>query len=315
VRNAVKVGQNGGVQGYAGYTPHTDSSPVSGDELALSPASKEEKYQRYLYLNLWRNISEKHAIENDHLAVMDERTAVKPDDYITKDLYGDGYHTVQYGLNARHASHHKWYYFPRMTKNKAILFKQMDSDWTKPGRICFHMSVADPAAPATVPPRESIELRMMCFWKNAAVDSMPSKENMNRELVRDPWELAQKVDASVSSASTWQLLVALLQKVPLFGSVVAWLLGTGGGTMGHEPYSGNPDDYLERFVQVVEGFSGWPSFAVSLIKGEMKNKGVDKGIEAITRAAHVATAKTRVLLLAASTVLLEEISTTICASN
>ena len=87
---------------------------------------------------MWRNIAD-NPIENDHLAMLDERTTAKPDDYIVKDLFGDRYSVVQYGLNARHASNHKWYYYPKMKKDKAIIFKQMDSDYTKSGRICFHM--------------------------------------------------------------------------------------------------------------------------------------------------------------------------------
>ena len=42
--------------------------------------------------------------------MVDERTTVKPDDYIVKDLYGKGFSAVQYGLNARHANNYKWYF-------------------------------------------------------------------------------------------------------------------------------------------------------------------------------------------------------------
>jgi len=100
------------------------------------------QYKRYMYVNLWRNISD-HPIENDHLAVLDERSTAKPDDYIPRDLFGPGYEVVQYGLNARHAKHHRWYYFPAMNKDEGILFKQIDSDFTLSGRTCFHMSVRD----------------------------------------------------------------------------------------------------------------------------------------------------------------------------
>ena len=97
--------------------------------------------------------------------MLDERTTVKPDGYIPKDVFGPGYSLVQYGLNARHADIHKWYYFPQMKKKEeAILFKQFDNDWTKQGRTCFHISVADPNAHPKAPARESIEARILCFW-------------------------------------------------------------------------------------------------------------------------------------------------------
>merc|ERR1712232_843723 len=109
---------------------------------------------------------------------------------------GDGFHIVQYNLNARHASQHKWYYYPNMVKDEGILFKQMDSDWTKPGRICFHMSVNDSSV-SNQAPRESIEARMICYWKKSkcTVDSMPTKENTNAAMIlRAPVE-----DFSLSS--------------------------------------------------------------------------------------------------------------------
>merc|ERR1711862_793193 len=122
VRNTEMNGE-GGVQGYATSYPYTDTSAVSGDQQAIAfvpNGDDPSTYKWYTYVNLWRNIAD-IPIENDHLAMLDERTTVKPDDYITRDLFGDGYDVVQYGLNDRHAeSTHKWYYFPRMTKNEGI---------------------------------------------------------------------------------------------------------------------------------------------------------------------------------------------------
>merc|ERR1712232_840888 len=222
VRNAAIAdgdsSSSGGVQGYAGGGPHTDSSPISADELALQTIQDGDgttKFERYCYANLWRNISD-DPIEDNHLAMLDERTTVKPDDYIPRDLFGDGYSVVQYGLNARHASNHKWYYYPKMTKNEAIVFKQMDSDWTKSGRICFHMSVSDSSKlEQNLPPRESIELRMMCFWKDADVDSMPTKENINASLIQDPVTIT-KINSWLESLIT---AVGILLFIISFGYI------------------------------------------------------------------------------------------------
>ena len=94
------------------------SSTISVDEYALLiSTATPEAYERYFYVNLWHNIADE-PIEDDHLAMLDERTiTVKPDDCIPRDLFGPGYNTVQYGLNARHAANHKWYYYPAMQKN------------------------------------------------------------------------------------------------------------------------------------------------------------------------------------------------------
>lgn len=262
VRNASKL-STPGIAGYAGGGPHTDSSAVSADELAMS-MSGGEKYERYLYVNLWRNISEE-PIENDHLAMLDERTVVKPDDYIVKDLFGDGYTVIQYGLNARHAEQHKWYYFPKMEKKEGILFKQMDSDWTKSGRVCFHMSVADPDLAAMPRSRESIEIRFVCFWKKAdsGVDSMPTEQNTNKSMVKDPEVYARELKSglSLSSASAWDLTKALVQKIPMLGRLALLICGPPGSsgsgnaaTKAGPRYSGKPEDYLDKFTQVVGSF-------------------------------------------------------------
>jgi len=294
-----------GVQPYAGGVPHTDSSPVSADELAMQMMSMSEpneghddkndedaeepnnskKYKRYMYLNLWRNISDDHPIENDHLAVLDERTTVKPDDYIAKDLFMDGsYSSVQYNLNARHASNHKWYYFPNMVKSEAILFKQMDSDWTKSGRICFHMSVNDANVKTETTPRESIEARMFCYWKepDSGVDSMPTNENTNIAKVQGPQDLAV-TGGSLKDASNWQLLKTLWGRLFFVGK----LIGTTSSTSNQKStYSGDPKDYVLKFTAAIDAFPAWPKLARSWASGEMKNhENVMDGIHAITKAA------------------------------
>jgi len=284
VRNASKSGD--GVAGYAGHGPHTDSSAVSGDEMALQTLSQlglldeegKSHFKRYLYLNLWRNISE-NPIENDHLAVLDERSTAKPDDYIPKDLFGEGYNVVQYSLNARHADNHKWYYYPGMQKDEALLFKQMDSDFTKSGRVCFHMSINDENVKNVKHPRESIETRIMCFWKDAAIDSMPTKENLNPTLVKDPSELAGST-ASLADASLWDIGSVVLGKLPLIGS---WFRR--GASSTGKVYSGKPQDYISKFTQVVDVYPSWPEFAKNWIKDTMQNaRSKENGVETITEA-------------------------------
>lgn len=273
VRNQEKAGKDG-VQGYAGVSPHSDSSPVSGDQLAIQMAEEGEgTYERYAYINLWRNIAE-IPIEDDHLAMLDERTTVKPDDYIPKDLFADGYSVAQYGLNARHAHRHKWYYFPQMTKNEAIIFKQMDSDYTKSGRICFHMSINDPTASANAPARQSIEVRMMCYWKKTegGLDTMPTNENTNASMIKDPEEYAKNMAKESSSVT------GLLQKTP----VLKWFI-PGSTKKPPRVYSGSPSDYLSEFVVTMKYFPSWPKDAKKWAQGVMKRNGVEKGIVEITK--------------------------------
>merc|ERR1712018_155227 len=126
------------VQGYAAAV-HSDSHPHSAKGVFRMFAQKlGERYHkgRFLYINAWRNISNE-PIGNNHLAVCDETSLVKPDDYITTDLFGEGYHYQQYRLSDRNSSQHRWYYFSKMKKDEVLLFKQWDSDRNLSGRVCF----------------------------------------------------------------------------------------------------------------------------------------------------------------------------------
>merc|ERR1712176_747970 len=237
-------------------------------------------YKRYTYVNLWRNIADV-PIENDHLAMGDERTTVKLDDYIQKDLFLDGGITVvQNSLNARHADLHQWYYFTEMDKDEAILFKQMDSDWTKTGRNCFHMSANDPNI-ENYAPRESIEVRAICYWKNntenndGGINSMPTKENTNADLIKDPLQVAEDMGCKSNDDDE-----------SLFERIYNYFFPKNKRkkTTTNE-YSGKPEDYLNQFVEVVKYFPSWPKEAQVWVKGIMKDhkNNPDDGIAAITK--------------------------------
>merc|ERR1719334_891024 len=113
-------------------------------EIKSDPSNK-----RFLYFNIWRSIDDDHPIMDHHLAVCDERSVAGPEDYITRDLFMRAppgspiswYKVPQYTLNVRHASKHKWYYFPKMEKDEIICFKQADSDFSKTGRMAFHCAI------------------------------------------------------------------------------------------------------------------------------------------------------------------------------
>ena len=308
VRNSTMDGSDG-VQGYAGGGPHTDSSSVSADVFALNVLKANClddgtgcKYKRYCYLNLWRNISGEHPIRDNHLALLDERTVVKPDDYLPRDIIGDGYEVTQYHLSARHARQHKWYYFPHMIGDEAILFKQMDSDWTKSGRVCFHMSVSDPTVTSNdetaVPPRESVEIRMLCFWKDATVDSMPTSENVHRDMIQSPRQHAIRLKGSSSnsslalqSASLLQLFFAMFCKLPLVGGLFGRILDSFGYSTkergkveGPKMYSGNASDYVDQFFQTLETYPSWHGSSKSWAKVQMnRHKTPNGGIQGITK--------------------------------
>jgi hypothetical protein len=59
---------------------------------------------------------------------------------------------------------HRWYYFPELRPDEALLFKTYDSATDGRARFTIHTSFEDPAAAADAPPRESIETRCFVFF-------------------------------------------------------------------------------------------------------------------------------------------------------
>ena len=59
---------------------------------------------------------------------------------------------------------HTWYYIPTMRIDEALLIKTYDSNPTMPTRSAIHSAFDDPATPAEVAPRESIETSCFVFF-------------------------------------------------------------------------------------------------------------------------------------------------------
>ncbi len=59
---------------------------------------------------------------------------------------------------------HRWFYFPGMETDEALLIKGFDSMADGRARFTAHAAFEDRAAPASAPARESIEARAMAFY-------------------------------------------------------------------------------------------------------------------------------------------------------
>ena len=57
--------------------------------------------------------------------MLDESSTVKPDDYLVSEFWERSYSLLQYKLSAVHSARHRWYYFPAMTRDEVLLFKQV----------------------------------------------------------------------------------------------------------------------------------------------------------------------------------------------
>lgn len=181
VRNPKKEGpMSGKVDGVRGVslTVHTDLTSIEADTLfeeLVPQLPKECRHGRYMLINVWRSIGDE-PVEDDHLALLDERTTAKPDDYVQTEYWSTEPtcpQMVQYILSTRNAPAHRWYYVPRMTRSEVLVFKSFDSKPTCPARLCFHTAVKDPTAREGCPTRQSIDVRALVCFPAHEPDSCP----------------------------------------------------------------------------------------------------------------------------------------------
>ena len=114
---------------------------------------------RFAEINVWRAI--RGPIESSPLALCDASTLhaedIVPMDLIYRDRQGEIFGFL-------YNPTHRWYYFPRMRREEAILLKCYDSRDDGRARFTAHTSFEDPNSPPAAAPRESIEVRALVFW-------------------------------------------------------------------------------------------------------------------------------------------------------
>jgi hypothetical protein len=172
VRNPVlaKLGEKGARE--PAKVVHNDYTLTSAPRRvrALLPEEAERLLRnRFAEVNVWRAI--RGPIESSPLALCDARS-LRPEDAVPTDLvYRDRVGEI-YGFiyNPRH----RWYYFPQMKTNEAILLKCYDSMNDGRARFTAHTSFDDPNSPPNAAPRESIEVRALIFWPSETVGAGPA---------------------------------------------------------------------------------------------------------------------------------------------
>lgn len=66
--------------------------------------------------------------------------------------------------HAREEQQHQWYYMSQMRPDEMVIFKGYDTEQRKPGWRFPHTAISL-AGSDHMPPRESIEARIVCFWE------------------------------------------------------------------------------------------------------------------------------------------------------
>ncbi|MGB0571952.1 MAG: CmcJ/NvfI family oxidoreductase [Alphaproteobacteria bacterium] len=143
----------------AAHTDYTDWSARKRVTAVMGEEAEELLAGRFAIVNVWRSTA--GVIEEWPLALC------------TWDSVDDGHlHTVERRAynrvgQTRHASYdrkNKWFYFPKMTPDEAILIKNYDTATDGRARYALHTSFDDPTAPENAAPRESLETRVFAFF-------------------------------------------------------------------------------------------------------------------------------------------------------
>ena len=142
---------------------HVDQTVTSGANRVhehLPDEAEELLKGRVQVINLWRPI--RGPVRDTPLAMLDG-TTVKESDLVASDLIYPNRSGETYSV--KFSPDHRWFYFPEMTPDEAILLKCYDSATDGRTRFGPHTAFVDPTTPAGTPPRESIELRTLVFHK------------------------------------------------------------------------------------------------------------------------------------------------------
>ena len=139
---------------------HNDYTERSGRQRVhdLLDADDAETFlhHRFAIVNVWRSIGA--PIETTPLAIADAQSIASEDliatDLVLPDRTGEIYHVA-------HDPNHRWFYFPKMRRDEALLLKCYDSATDGRARFTAHTAFDNPTAPDDAALRESIEVRTL----------------------------------------------------------------------------------------------------------------------------------------------------------
>jgi hypothetical protein len=141
---------------------HNDYTLKSGPQRVrdLLPDEADELLKhRFSEINVWRPI--RGPVQESPLAVCDASSMTLADFVATdlryRDRTGEVY-SVAFNPN------HRWFYFPQMRRDEALLLKCYDSAADGRARFTAHTGIDDPTSPPDAPARESIEARSLLFF-------------------------------------------------------------------------------------------------------------------------------------------------------
>jgi len=140
---------------------HNDYTEWSGPQRVRDILPQEAEAllaRRFAIVQVWRPI--RLPVESFPLGICDARSLAGGDLIVSERRYPDRVGQT-YAITFNPA--HRWYWFPHMRREEALVFKTYDSR-RDVARWTAHTAFDDPTVPPDAPPRESIEIRTFAFF-------------------------------------------------------------------------------------------------------------------------------------------------------
>jgi hypothetical protein len=141
---------------------HNDYTEWSGPQRVrdlMGGEAEELLKHRFAIVQTWRPI--RHPVETWPLAIADAQSLSRDDLVVTERRYPD---RVGQTSAITWNPNHRWYWFPHMRPDEALVFKTFESMTDGRARFTAHTAFDDPLTPPGARPRESIEIRTLAFF-------------------------------------------------------------------------------------------------------------------------------------------------------
>jgi hypothetical protein len=141
---------------------HNDYTEWSGPNRVREILPKEAEAllaRRFAIIQVWRPINQ--PVRSNPLAIADARSIAMDDLIVAERRYP---HRVGQTYRLKYNPKHRWFYFPEMRRDEALVFKVYDSEKDGRARFTPHTSFEDPTSPCDASPRQSIEVRALAFF-------------------------------------------------------------------------------------------------------------------------------------------------------
>jgi hypothetical protein len=141
---------------------HNDYTEWSGPQRVRTFLPNEAEQlltRRFSVIQVWRPI--RRPVESWPLAIADAQSISPENLVVTERRYPDRIGQT-YAITYDPA--HRWYWFPHMRPDEALVFKTYESQKEGRARWTAHTAFEDPTTPPGARPRESIEIRTLAFF-------------------------------------------------------------------------------------------------------------------------------------------------------